>query len=57
MYQLRLAETRIRLQAEDASYAETGVWRAHLEDLLHNRPELTSLVHELVGETSSRLDR
>jgi hypothetical protein len=57
MYQLRLAETRIRLRAGDVSHAETGVWRAYLDDLLQERPELTTLVHELVAETSSRLDR
>jgi hypothetical protein len=57
IYQLKLAETRIRLQAEDASHAEAGAWRARLDELLHHRPELTPLVHQLVTETSGRLSR
>ncbi|MCW2942952.1 MAG: hypothetical protein JWN00_5937 [Actinomycetia bacterium] len=55
MYGQKLAETRLRLQVEEASFAEAGAWRALLEELLHNRPDLTPLMHQLVTETSHRL--
>jgi hypothetical protein len=57
MYQLNLAETRLRLQLEDASFAETAVWRARLEELLHHHPDLTPLLLQLVAETADRLPR
>ncbi|WP_143591753.1 hypothetical protein [Thermoactinospora rubra] len=57
MYQFDLANTRIRLQGEDAHFAEAGVWRARLEELLHSRPDLLPLVQQLVSETSCRLTR
>ena len=55
MYGQKLAETRLRLQVEEASFAEAAAWRALLEDLLHDRPDLTPLMHQLVTETSHRL--
>jgi hypothetical protein len=57
IYQLKLAETRIRLQADEVPYAEAGAWRARLDELLHHHPELTPLLHQLVTETSDRLSR
>ena len=71
MYQLKLAETRLRLQSEDAAiaeirlrpqvqdipHAETGAWRARLTDLLHDRPDLTGILVQLIEETTERLPR
>ncbi|MBC6456434.1 hypothetical protein [Actinomadura sp. HBU206391] len=57
IFQLKLAETRIRLQAEDVTYAEAGAWRARLDELLEDRPELTPLLHQLVTETADRMPR
>ncbi|GGS85703.1 hypothetical protein GCM10010156_50350 [Planobispora rosea] len=56
-YQLNLAETRLRLQREDAVFPETGAWRVRLEDLLRARPELAPLLAQLTVETSDRLHR
>ncbi|TMR13543.1 hypothetical protein ETD86_30455 [Nonomuraea turkmeniaca] len=56
MYQLQLCETRLRLQAEDdALYAEAGAWRARLDELLDTHPDATSILTQLITETSSRL--
>jgi hypothetical protein len=57
MYELKLAETRLRLQLEDASYAETAAWRARLDELLHDHAELIPLMLQLVTETADRLHR
>ncbi|GIH79581.1 hypothetical protein [Planobispora longispora] len=57
VYQLNLAETRLRLRREDAVFAETGAWRVRLEDLLRARPELAPLLVRLTAETSGRLLR
>src|SRR5690242_15865714 len=58
MYELQLAETRLRLQAdESALYAELGAWRARLSELLEVNPELTSLLQQLTTETADRLAR
>jgi hypothetical protein len=54
-YAMKLADTRRRLQSEDASFAETGAWRARLDDLLQSRPDLTPRILQLIEETSSRL--
>ncbi|MGI8336571.1 hypothetical protein ACRYCC_42075 [Actinomadura scrupuli] len=55
MYELQLAETRLRLQLEDEPFAETAAWRARLDDLLYDQAELTPLVLQLVSETTDRL--
>jgi hypothetical protein len=57
MYELQLAETRLHLQLEDESFAETVIWRARLDELLHHRPDLTTLLLDLTAETSDRLAR
>ena len=57
IYRLELAETRLRLQAEEASHAEAGAWRARLDELLEDRPEMTPVVQQLVTETAYRLSR
>ncbi|GIN05462.1 hypothetical protein [Planomonospora venezuelensis] len=57
LYQLRLAETRLRLQREDAEFTEIGAWRVRLEDLLHERPDLAPFLLRLTGEISERLPR
>ncbi|MEW1846883.1 hypothetical protein AB0392_53785 [Nonomuraea angiospora] len=58
MYQSRLSETRMRLQATaeaDAIYAEAGAWRARLDELLDARPATAPILTRLIGETASRL--
>ncbi|AQZ64092.1 unnamed protein product [[Actinomadura] parvosata subsp. kistnae] len=58
MYQLQLCETRLRLQGEpdvEAAYEEVGAWRARLDDLLTTTPSTTSLLTQLITETTSRL--
>ncbi|WP_431913113.1 hypothetical protein [Nonomuraea jabiensis] len=58
MYQLQLCETRMRLQATaeaDAIYAETGAWRARLDELLDTHPATASILTQLISETTSRL--
>ncbi|WP_063819249.1 hypothetical protein [Herbidospora cretacea] len=56
MYQLKLAETRLRMLEDDAvTVVETGAWRARLDDLLAGRPDLTPLVADLTKETVARL--
>ncbi|MCC5582029.1 MULTISPECIES: hypothetical protein [Microtetraspora] len=57
MYQLKLAETRLRLQLEDVVPEEIGAWRFRLDELLRDRPELTGLLGDLIEETSYRLPR
>ncbi|MBG0830975.1 hypothetical protein HS041_24765 [Planomonospora sp. ID67723] len=56
-HQLQLAETRLRLQREDAEFAEIGAWRVRLEDLLRERPELAPVLLHLAGDISGRLPR
>jgi hypothetical protein len=49
MYALKLAETRLRLaREEDAEMAEGGAWRARLEELLIQRPDLIPLLTRMV---------
>ncbi|TKK87507.1 hypothetical protein FDA94_16900 [Herbidospora galbida] len=56
MYQLKLAETRLRLVENDEfTVAETGTWRARLDELLGDRPDLMPLVADLTKETAARL--
>lgn len=53
MYQLKLAETRLRLQAdEDATFSETGAWRARLDELLDHQPDLAPLLTQIIAETA-----
>ncbi|MFC4116110.1 hypothetical protein [Nonomuraea zeae] len=58
LYQSRLRDTRLRLQAaqeSEALYAETGAWRARLDDLLDDHPATASVLTRLITETSARL--
>ncbi|MEU8119414.1 hypothetical protein AB0C21_11980 [Spirillospora sp. NPDC049024] len=48
-FEARLLETRLRLQREDAYYKEAGCWRAVLEDVLHDRPELTEGLYSVIS--------
>jgi hypothetical protein len=57
MYELKLAETRLRLQSDGGSFAEAGAWRARLEELLQDRPDLIPLVLQVITETAHRLPR
>lgn len=57
MLELHLAETRARLRRSADPYAEIGLWRVHLETLLDERPELHSILLQLIGETEFRLAR
>jgi hypothetical protein len=57
MYELQLAETRLRLQLDEVSYPESAAWRARLEELLDGRPDLVPVVRQLVEQTSERLTR
>jgi len=53
IYASKLAETRRRLAREEAEMSEGGAWRARLEELLVERPDLTPLLTQLV-EGSAR---
>ncbi|GAB1822695.1 hypothetical protein [Herbidospora sp. RD11066] len=56
MYQLKLAETRLRvLENDEVTVAETGMWRARFDELLGERPDLIPLVADLTKETAARL--
>jgi hypothetical protein len=55
MYALKLAETRLRLAREEAELSEAGAWRARLEELMTQRPDLVSLVTQMVEGSASRL--
>ncbi|WP_155347923.1 hypothetical protein [Acrocarpospora pleiomorpha] len=55
MYQLKLAETRLRLLSEDAALAESGMWRVRLQDLMTERPELARVLIDLTRETAARM--
>lgn len=58
MYELRLAETRLRLEpGPEELFAEAAAWRASLEELLDLHPGLTSLLIQLIAETEERLAR
>ncbi|MBG0824277.1 hypothetical protein HS048_26565 [Planomonospora sp. ID91781] len=57
-YRQALTETRLRLQRrEDAVSAEAGAWRARLEELLQDRPDLAPVLRRLAAETAGRLPR
>lgn len=57
MFELYLTETRRRLQRQGQPYAEIGLWRVYLSDLLDDRPELQPLILQLIDETEARLPR
>ncbi|MEU9025304.1 hypothetical protein [Actinomadura sp. NPDC048394] len=48
-YEVRLVETRLRLERGDVYYKEAGCWRALLEDALRERPEVAECLYEVVG--------
>lgn len=66
-YELALTRTRIRLRRgeaqpvrgprEDALSAEVGAWRARIEDLLTEHPELAEVLRQVTEETGRRLRR
>ncbi|WP_204043180.1 hypothetical protein [Acrocarpospora phusangensis] len=55
MYRLKLAETRMHLLTEDATNAESGMWRVRLQDVMAERPELRQVLMDLTRETAARL--
>jgi hypothetical protein len=57
MFELYLTDTRARLQRGVETYAEIGIWRAYLHDLLDDRPELQPVLLQLIDETERRLPR
>lgn len=58
MYELKLAETRLRLEVRPGTvFAEIASWRASLDELLYLRPDLTPLLQELADETEEQLMR
>lgn len=58
MYELKLAETRLRLEVRPgAVFAEIAAWRASLDELLYLHPDLTLLLQELADETEEHLAR
>lgn len=48
-FEARLLETRLRLQREDAYYKEAGYWRAVLEDLFRDRPDLADGLYGVIS--------
>ncbi|MBE3010300.1 hypothetical protein IL992_14010 [Microbispora sp. NEAU-D428] len=66
-YEDALTRTRMRLQRgevrpargphEDALSAEVGAWRARIEDVLTERPELAEVLRQVTEETGRRLRR
>ncbi|MEV5411384.1 hypothetical protein AB0K60_21410 [Thermopolyspora sp. NPDC052614] len=57
MFELYLTDTRRRLQRTGETYAEIGIWRTYLGDLLEDRPELQPVILQLIDETEARLPR
>ncbi|MEU4580031.1 hypothetical protein ACBI99_42320 [Nonomuraea sp. ATR24] len=58
MYELQLAETRLRLQSDGRKVTpllESGAWRARLDELLDECPGYASILTQLVEETAARL--
>ncbi|MBO2454777.1 hypothetical protein J4573_47350 [Actinomadura barringtoniae] len=47
-FETRLLETRLRLQDEDAYFKEAGYWRAVLENVLRDRPELADELYRVI---------
>ncbi|GAB3880633.1 hypothetical protein [Microbispora bryophytorum] len=66
-YERDLARTRTRLRRDDAGpgqgvredvlFAEAGAWRARIEELLTERPELAAVLRQVIEETGRRLGR
>ncbi|MEV7801963.1 hypothetical protein AB0O28_03335 [Microbispora sp. NPDC088329] len=66
-YALDLTGTRRRLQREDASRAgrahedalsaEVAAWRARIEDVLTECPEIAPVLRQVIEETGRRLPR
>ncbi|TQS20767.1 hypothetical protein [Microbispora hainanensis] len=67
-YERDLARTRVRLQREEAEpvqgpraagedvlSAEVGAWRARIEDVLTERPELAAVLRQVIEETGRRM--
>ncbi|MEU8176393.1 hypothetical protein AB0C14_26270 [Microbispora hainanensis] len=68
-YEQDLARTRVRLQREEARpvqdtraagedvlSAEVGAWRARIEGVLTERPELAEVLRQVIEETGRRMD-
>lgn len=58
-YELALSDSRARLSRAtrtDAPQVETGLWRARMEDLLRERPELVLVLADLAEEARRRVD-
>ncbi|MGW5266502.1 hypothetical protein ACWEQG_36465 [Microbispora sp. NPDC004025] len=67
-YELDLKRTRLRLRRdddvpragrahEDALSAEVAAWRARIEDVLTERPEIAPVLRQVTEETRDRLRR
>ncbi|KAB8183967.1 hypothetical protein [Microbispora catharanthi] len=66
-YERDLARTRTRLLRdearpvrgvrEDPLSAEVGAWRARIEDVLTERPDLAAVLWQVIEETGRRLGR
>jgi hypothetical protein len=59
-YETALSDARTRLFARtrpDARQVETGLWRARIEDLLRDRPELAPALESLVDDARQRSQR
>ncbi|MGI5162400.1 hypothetical protein [Microbispora sp. CA-102843] len=69
-YELDLTRTRSRLQRAEAQHAqgphfagedllsaEVGAWRARIEGVLTERPELAAVLRQVTEETGRRLRR
>ncbi|MFD2354857.1 hypothetical protein ACFSTC_44735 [Nonomuraea ferruginea] len=58
MYELKLAETRLRLAEEPgATPLEIITWRISLDELLGERPGELSILAQLAEETADRIRR
>ncbi|XVQ86001.1 hypothetical protein ACQP2K_00745 [Microbispora siamensis] len=66
-YELALTRTRMRVRrgearpvggpGEDVLSAEVGAWRARIEDVLTEHPELAEVLRQVTEETGRRLRR
>jgi|SRR5690606_27258690 hypothetical protein len=58
IYELKLAETRLRLAGEPAKAPlEIPLWRALLDEMLDERPSEVSILSQLAEETADRIRR
>jgi hypothetical protein len=48
-YEMRLMETRLRLERDDVYFREAGCWRALLQDALRDRPEVAECLYRVVA--------